>query len=425
MDDNDKYLKRGDYNINRDPIEIMGLDEIHEAENIYSKEKLLCKLINIKQKENILNEIFETIKIHRKYFHNNIIKLVDTYRGKKTLYLFFDFIEGKLLKSYVDEGKRFKEKEIYLIMDKVLDAIIFLYNNKIILRDLKLENIFIEKNEKIILCNLDNKSLLSKVKQDYKIKNAYIRTALRIGIIICELLDFNKFTKFLHKNGIKKVKEENLNLIQNYYKNYILQNGNLSSDLKNLICELLKNEDNRINITDIRAHEFFKLYSDNDLKDNQNQDEDKNDNGNENLKNEPNVKTETNDISNTNTIRDSIVSSIRDSVNSININNKNKDNIQDKEETIISDEPYLEYYQKEREVLLGLIDFFDENEIKNNMKLAEKYIQEKDIIKNNKTNIFINNINNINSNENDMKTQVKKEKEKGKKKGIFSWFACH
>ena len=222
MDDNDKYLKRGDYNINRDPTEIMGLDEIHEAENIYSKEKLLCKLINIKQKENILNEIFETIKIHRKYFHNNIIKLVDTYRGKKTLYLFFDFIEGKLLKSYVDEGKRFKENEIYLIMDKVLDAIIFLYNNKIILRDLKLENIFIEKNEKIILFNLYNKSLLSKVKQDYKIKNAYIRTTLRIGIIICELLDFDKFTKFLHKNGIKKVKEENLNIIYYRLKNNII-----------------------------------------------------------------------------------------------------------------------------------------------------------------------------------------------------------
>ena len=46
---------------------------------------------------------------------------------------------------------------------------------------------------------------------------------------------------------------------------------------------------------------------------------------------------------------------------------------------IITDEAYFEYYQKEREVLLGLIDSFDKNEILNNVKLAEKYYIDKAI----------------------------------------------
>ena len=71
MDDNDKYLKRGDYNINRDPIEIMGLDEIYEAD--LRAQKLEKEIIKKMQKElNVTEELKEKDQLKWVGLMNNI-----------------------------------------------------------------------------------------------------------------------------------------------------------------------------------------------------------------------------------------------------------------------------------------------------------------------------------------------------------------
>ena len=82
------------------------------------------------------------------------------------------------------------------------------------------------------------------------------------------------------------------------------------------------------------------------------------------------------------------------------------------------------YYKKEREVLLGLIDSFDKEEIINNVKLAEKYAEEKEKNKKNKKNKIFNDDNNYIYDENDNNKNNNKAK-KEKKGGFFSMFACH
>ena len=95
-----------------------------------------------------------------------------------------------------------------------------------------------------------------------------------------------------------------------------------------------------------------------------------------------------------------------------------------KEETIITDEPYFEYYKKEREVLLGLIDSFDKDEIYNNLKLAEKYEEEKAKSKNEKKSNLVNYDNNTNYDESENE-MVRINKKKKEKKGFLSIFSCH
>ena len=240
-----------------------------------------------------------------------------------------------------------------------MKAIIHLYKNKVILKDLKLENIFLTNDGKILLCNLEKNNLLSQTNKDFKIVNAYINISLKLGLVICKLLDYTNFISFLKENDIKNQKYSDLNLINQYVADNILNNEFISIPLKRLIKDLLKDEDNRIKINDITSHEYFRQIP---------QKENKIDIKSSIKSTKTELKNTKQNI-NTNNISRSTIADVND------INIKINKNI--KEETIITDEAYLIYYKKEREVLLGLIDSFDENEIINNVKLAEKYEKEK------------------------------------------------
>ena len=361
MDEED-YFIRGIYQIYKEEIKGMGITNLHEAFDTEDQKKCLCKYININSFNNnssLYNEFQKTANLHHKYQNNNITELLDIVKGTVNIYIFYNYIEGKTLYKYKKEGKNFSENEIKKILEEIMKAIIHLYKNKVILKDLKLENIFLTNDGKILLCNLEKNNLLSQTNKDFKIVNAYINISLKLGLVICKLLDYTNFISFLKKNDIKNQKYSDLNLINQYVADNILNDEFISIPLKRLIKDLLKDEDNRIKINDITSHEYFRQIP---------QKENKIDIKSSIKSTKTELKNTKQNI-NTNNINRSTIADVND------INIKINKNI--KEETIITDEAYLIYYKKEREVLLGLIDSFDENEIKNNVKLAEKYEKEK------------------------------------------------
>ena len=189
MEKHDYFIK-GKYTIINEEIEDIGIDSVYESFVQEDEKKYLCKLID-KKSNQIKND--------------NIDNLIDFIQGKKNIYLFFNYLNGKTLNLYLKEKKVIKEEEIYIILDKIIDAILYLYHNNIILRDLKLENIFINRNGNILLCNLEKRNLLMRNKADYKFKNAYIKISLRIGMIFCKLIDFDNFSNYS--------KEKNINFV--------------------------------------------------------------------------------------------------------------------------------------------------------------------------------------------------------------------
>ena len=401
-------MEKGNYIIMTDDNEIMGLESVYESYNKLTNKKYLCRLLNLKilkNKQISLEDIIETINLHSQLKNDNIDNLIEYLSGKSNLYLFFDYIEGTTLYNYKKEGKNYKEKEIYLIINQVMDAILYLYNSKIILNDLKLENLFITDEGKIFLCNLERKVLLSRSNKGSKIKNSYIKITSRIGAIICKLLDYENFTNYTKTKKIRNLNEKDIYLIQEYLHTYILTNEKISKQLKNLICSLLAEENNRINIEDIKSHKWFQLFSENKVYKSHAQFK----------KKDYELKSST-DVSNM-----SNASTIRENTNKNIMHGKIKNA---KEETIITDEPYFEYYKKEREVLLGLIDSFDKDEIYNNLKLAEKYEEEKAKSKNEKKSNLVNYDNNTNYDESENE-MVRINKKKKEKKGFLSIFSCH
>ena len=164
---------------------------------------------------------------------------------------------------------------------------------------------------------------------------------------------------------------------------------------------------NRINIETIKSHKWFKSFNKKEINSNKIQLK----------KSKEYMKSSINDE-----LNKSNISNLRESQRTIS---KNKV----KEEDIITDEAYFEYYQKEREVLLGLIDSFDKNEILNNVKLAEKYYIDKAI--NDKKNkpekkFTINNDEVFNSINDEIDTDYnKKQAKKGERGKGLGIFACH
>ena len=174
--ENDNYFKKGKYTIITEDIKYIGIDSVYEAFVEETGKQYLCKLINLKSfknRQNVFEELKETIQIHNQIENENIDKLIEYIQGTTNLYLFFDYMNGKTLYNYKKEKKVMKEEEIYIILDKIIDAILYLYQNDIILKDLKLENIFICKSGKILLCNLEKRNLLLRNNKEYKLKNAY------------------------------------------------------------------------------------------------------------------------------------------------------------------------------------------------------------------------------------------------------------
>ena len=411
--ENQNTFHKGDYIIIQEELDSYGIDSIYDCINTQNNQKYICKLINkknFKNNQTLQNELSETIKILLEIKHDNITNLCELIQGKANFYLFYDYIEGKTLKKIKKDGKKFQENEIFNIIDKVMDGIIYLYQNRIILKDINLDNIFITTDGQILLCNLSKNKSVIQANKDFKLKNGYMKISLKIGITICKLLDFN-YTNYLKENNLKGDENEHLSLMRNYINNNIINKRPISKQLKQLINELLEDEPNRINIETIKSHKWFKSFNKKEINSNKIQLK----------KSKEYMKSSINDE-----LNKSNISNLRESQRTIS---KNKEDKNLKEEDIITDEAYFEYYQKEREVLLGLIDSFDKNEILNNVKLAEKYYIDKAI--NDKKNkpekkFTINTDEVFNSINDEIDTDYnKKQPKKGDRGQGLGIFACH
>ena len=131
MEKHDYFIK-GKYAIIKEKIEDIGIDSVYESFVQEDEKKYLCKLIDKKSNQinpNNFAELFETIKIHNQIKNDNIDNLIDFIQGKKNIYLFFNYLNGKTLNLYLKEKKVIKEEEIYIILDKIIDAILKVFED--------------------------------------------------------------------------------------------------------------------------------------------------------------------------------------------------------------------------------------------------------------------------------------------------------
>ena len=357
-EEEENIISIDNYSINlNERIKNHGLINDYLALNNKDNKKYICKQILKEKKKK--NEQENSINVHSKINHKNIVKFYDFYQDENYYYILLEYIEGTTLSKIIQDNS-YDENEIFIIVEQILNALLYLYDSNIIIKDLSLRNIFIrEKNvendkTKIILCNLDNKGLLSNLS-NFPIEEYYNKIVFKLGIIICKLID-KEFFYFLRKNKLDK-SEENEKLLSKCINNKIINNYIISGDIKELLNKMILVErGKRIHIKKIKEEKWFRFKKNNESN--------KNDKNYENIKNNDNTK-EKNKESVNNESFSSNTSEIKE-----NIKNKKLNVV---EETIITDEGYLELYKKEKELLLGLINHYDKEQIIKSIKKAKDY----------------------------------------------------
>ncbi len=353
---------------------------VYLCENNVDKKNYACKLIpkkTVHENGVGLDVIYNEISIHEKIIHPNIVRMYNHYENDENIYCFLEYIEGETLYSKIKSNSAgLNEREAFKIFSQIIKAIKFLHNNKIIHRDIKLENFLIkkEKNKEIIkLCDFGwsvqltdelpkrvttcgtfeymSPELINEEPYDYCID------VWALGVLLYELLHGKTPFSSSDNNDFEEI-------FKNVMKNNFKIKESVSNNCKKLIMKFLKkNPEERININDVENESWFKEYCEDD--ENENVNENNNNGLNEiddkeffnvlnlveeknqtkkrgkkkkyNLKNKKNVAYKKNEdkINSISKNEKSSISNIIDNNNNISDNNNNIDK---KEEKIVVEE---------------------------------------------------------------------------------------
>jgi len=123
-----------------------GFGKVYKCVNIKNKDVFAMKHIDItssKQKIYIGNEI-TLMKVME---HKNIVKLYETYMYKGRIFMFMEYMDGGCLTPVVEDYKLdIPEPVIAFILREVLEGIHQLHKRGIVHRDIKSDNVLIERD---------------------------------------------------------------------------------------------------------------------------------------------------------------------------------------------------------------------------------------------------------------------------------------
>ena len=243
--------------------------KIYVASKKSSNKLYAIKILN---KKNVHNKFeLQNIKTERtvlaKLNHPFIQKLYYAFQTKGNLYFITQFMHGGELNYHIykEPNNYFSEEKARFYASEIILAINYLHKNNCIYRDLKPENVLIDKTGHIKLIDFG----LSKLCEGYPCKTKTLCGTLEylapevlfekeygievdwwsLGVILYEMLSGYLPFKIIHGEKITK----------NIYKKRIKMFKHFSKNAENLIKRLLEyNPKKRITFDGIIKHPFFK-----------------------------------------------------------------------------------------------------------------------------------------------------------------------
>jgi len=115
------------------------------AVKAFTKESLI-----ISNKSNAKPSMINEIEIMRVLDHENVIKLYEVYETERSIYLVLELIQGKSLQDTLKKsGFKDNEARTINVISSIIDALAYLASKGIMHRDLKPDNILLDKGDKV------------------------------------------------------------------------------------------------------------------------------------------------------------------------------------------------------------------------------------------------------------------------------------
>ena len=147
------------YKLDEKNFEILG-NVYYSATNTYIKEKVLMRIIEKEQLNKSLEKIAQIrneILITKFVNHKNILRLYEIIESKYYIFLVYEYFNGEPLTNFIQKKQKLQEKEILVILHKLLVALLYLHESmKICHLTLNLDSILIDNNLNIKLINFRN-----------------------------------------------------------------------------------------------------------------------------------------------------------------------------------------------------------------------------------------------------------------------------
>ena len=135
-------------------------------------QKRKCAIKMIKKKNFATKETIQKILVEKEILrlidHNNILKLYKSLQTNSRIYFVLEYAEKGNLLNVLNIKKRLTVDEIRVIAAQIIDALIYMHSKGIIYGDLKAENILLDKNGLVKLCDFNlsgTRSLLNDTLQ--------------------------------------------------------------------------------------------------------------------------------------------------------------------------------------------------------------------------------------------------------------------
>lgn len=94
-------------------------------------------------------QFFGEIQVHKTMVHPNVVKFVECFEDCDNIYMILELCPNKSLMDMLRARKRFTEPETRFFLLQLLGALKYMHGKKVIHRDLKLGNIFLDADMNI------------------------------------------------------------------------------------------------------------------------------------------------------------------------------------------------------------------------------------------------------------------------------------
>ena len=123
--------------------------------NILTGRVVAIKSFNKQNISNFTSEekIRKETNLMRNLRHPSITKILEMFESEKYVLIIMEYISGGNLQSFVKKRRKLNEKTAKILFKQIMEGIKYIHSKNIVHRDIKLENILIDLNNNIKICD--------------------------------------------------------------------------------------------------------------------------------------------------------------------------------------------------------------------------------------------------------------------------------